>query len=158
MGLPESVVQLLRDHRDAQHLERQTARQLWQEGGWVFASPMGLPLNPNTDYHEWKRLLQVAGVRDGRLHDARHTAATVLMLLGVQERAAMDIMGWATTGMAARYQHVTDPVRADIAKRVGGLIWQTNPSHVRTVENAAVLGKQPVRFTRSRQWRRLKRI
>uniref|UniRef100_UPI002E22DD31 tyrosine-type recombinase/integrase n=1 Tax=Actinoplanes sandaracinus TaxID=3045177 RepID=UPI002E22DD31 len=126
MGLPASVVQLLRDHREVQDRERQTARQLWEEEGWVFTSPTGRPLNPNTDYHEWKRLLRDAGVRNGRLHDARHTAATVLLLLGVQERAAMDIMGWATTGMAARYQHVTDPVRADIAKRVGALIWQAN--------------------------------
>jgi integrase len=55
---------------------------------------------------------------------ARHTAATVLLILGVPERAVMGIMGWATTAMAARYQHVTDSIRADIAKRVGGLIWQ----------------------------------
>jgi integrase len=34
-------------------------------------------------------LLAAAGVRDGRLHDARHTAATVLLLLGVPERAVM---------------------------------------------------------------------
>lgn len=32
--------------------------------------------------------------------------------------------GLATTRMAARYQHMTDPIRADIAKRVGGLIWK----------------------------------
>jgi hypothetical protein len=25
--------------------------------------------------------------------------------------------------MAARYQHVTDTIRQDVAKRVGGLIW-----------------------------------
>jgi integrase len=90
----------------------------------VFATPTGRPLNPNTDYHEWKQLLKDAGLRDGRLHDARHTAAAVLLILGVQERAVMGVMGWASTGMAARYQHVTDPIRADIAKRVGGLIWQ----------------------------------
>jgi integrase len=124
IGLPASVVQLLREHKEAQETDRRRAAQLWQEGGWVFTSPTGRPLNPNTDYHEWKKLLKEAGVRNGRLHDARHTAATVLMLLGVQERVAMDVMGWATTGMAARYQHVTDPVRADIAKRVGGLIWK----------------------------------
>jgi integrase len=135
MGLSESVVQLLREHRESQDQERQKARQLWEESGWVFTSPTGRPLNPNTDYHEWKKLLKVAGVRDGRLHDARHTAATVLMLLGVQERAAMDVMGWATTGMAARYQHVTDPVRADIARRVGGLIWQSpGPSATTAIE------------------------
>jgi integrase len=34
--------------------------------------------------------------------------------------------------MAARYQHVTDPIRADIAKRVGGLIWKA--AEPRTVE------------------------
>jgi hypothetical protein len=28
--------------------------------------------------------------------------------------------------MAARYQHVTDPIRRDIAKRVRGLIWSPN--------------------------------
>jgi integrase len=125
MGLPAELVKLLRDHRETQEQERRTAAQLWHEGGWVFASPVGRPVNPNTDYHEWKKLLKDAGIRDGRLHDARHTAATALLILGVQERAAMDVMGWATTGMAARYQHVTDPVRAEIAERVGGLIWRT---------------------------------
>ena len=34
-----------------------------------------------------------AGVRDGRLHDARHTAATVPLVLGVPERSVMSIMG-----------------------------------------------------------------
>ncbi|GAA0545728.1 hypothetical protein GCM10010172_29250 [Paractinoplanes ferrugineus] len=43
--------------------------------------------------------------------------ATMLMILGVHERLAMDVMGWATTGMAACYQHVTDPVRDDVAGR-----------------------------------------
>jgi hypothetical protein len=42
------------------------------------------PLDPLRDYAEWKQLLQDAGVRDARLHDARHTAATVLLLLGVR--------------------------------------------------------------------------
>jgi len=134
IGLPVFVAELLRTHRALQIDEQRRAAQLWQDGGWVFASPTGRPLNPNTDYHEWKKLLKDAGVRDGRLHDARHTAATVLMLLGVQERAAMDVMGWATTGMAARYQHVSDPVRANIAKQVGSLIW-------RTAEQAAVTEK-----------------
>lgn len=32
-------------------------------------------------------------------------------------------MGWSSTAMAARYQHMTDPLRQDIAKRVGGLLW-----------------------------------
>jgi hypothetical protein len=34
----------------------------------------------------------------------------------------MGLMGWSTTAMAARYQHITSTVRDDVAKRVGGLI------------------------------------
>ena len=61
----------------------------------------------------------------------------MLLVLQVHERAAMGVMGWATTSMAARYQHMTDPIRADIAKRVGGLIWK--PAEPPAVEPAAGL-------------------
>ena len=57
------------------------------------------------------------------MHDARHTAATVLLVLGVPERTLMSVMGWSSTAMAARYQHVTDPIRRDVADRIGGLLW-----------------------------------
>ena len=45
----------------------------------MFTTPTGGPLNPRTDYTEWKRLLERAGVPERRLHDTRHTAATVLL-------------------------------------------------------------------------------
>jgi integrase len=62
-------------------------------------------------------------MRNRRLHDARHSAATVLLVLGVPERTVMSIMGWSTTAMAARYQHVTDLIRQAVAERVDGLLW-----------------------------------
>jgi integrase len=59
-----------------------------------------------------------------RLHDAQHTAATVLLLLGVPERAVMALMGWSHTAMAARYQHLTAAIQDDVATRVGDLLWK----------------------------------
>jgi integrase len=123
IGLPDQLVSLLRQHKAKQDTEREEAAQLWIDGGWLFATPTGGPVNPRTDYTEWKRLLSLAGLRDGRLHDARHTAATVLLILEVAERAVMGIMGWSNSAMAKRYQHLTDQVRHDVAKRVGGLLW-----------------------------------
>lgn len=123
VGLPDEIAGMLKLHREEQDRERRAAGQLWQEGGWVFTSQTGEPLNHSTDYHAWKSLLKRANVREGRLHDARHTAATVLLVLGVPERTVMSIMGWSTTAMAARYQHVTAPIRRDVARRVGGLLW-----------------------------------
>jgi integrase len=123
VGLPDELVSLLKQHREEQAAERETAAQLWRDSGYVFTTPRGEPVNPSTDYHHWKRLLAAAGLRDGRLHDARHTAATVLLILGVPERTVMGLMGWSTTAMAARYQHITGAIRGDVAQRVGGLIW-----------------------------------
>ncbi|MFJ8742388.1 tyrosine-type recombinase/integrase [Embleya sp. NPDC127516] len=128
IGLPDELTKILRRHRELQDAERAQARQLWTETGYVFTSATGAILNPNTDYHHWKELLQEAGVRDARLHDARHTAATVLLLLGVPERIVMAIMGWSSTTMAKRYQHVTDPLLRDTAERVNNLLWKTGTS------------------------------
>jgi len=123
IGVPKELTKVLQAHWKEQAAERTRARQLWKDEGWVFAKRTGEALSPNMDYREWKEILVAAGIRDGRLHDARHTAATVLLLLGVPERAVMDVMGWSSSSMVKRYQHVTAPVRMDIAERVGGLLW-----------------------------------
>ncbi|MFF9237238.1 tyrosine-type recombinase/integrase [Streptomyces sp. NPDC014801] len=124
VGLPEQLVDLLRAHLKAQEAERQVAGQRWEENGLVFPDEYGRSPSHRRDWTEWKALLKEAKVRDGRLHDARHTAATVLLILGVPERAVMGLMGWSTTAMAARYQHMVDAVRTDIARQVDGLIWK----------------------------------
>lgn len=137
VGIPDALVALLREHRACQDGERVLAGQLWQEGGWLFATEVGAPINPRTDWAEWKRLLKRAGIRDGRLHDARHTAATVLLLLGVSERTIMGLMGWSNTAMAHRYAHLVNPIRNDVAKRVDGLLWAGNETETETgPENA----------------------
>ncbi len=124
IGLPDELVALLKHHREEQERERRTAADLWQETGYVFTTPTGGPLNPRTDYTEWKRLLERAGVPERRLHDARHTAATVLLLLQIPDRTVMAIMGWSNTAMAARYQHIIAAIRRDVATSVGGLLWK----------------------------------
>ncbi|MCI0387084.1 site-specific integrase [Streptomyces sp. CNQ085] len=124
IGLPAQLVNLLRRHQGKQEAERKAAGGDWQDEGWLFATETGRGTSPRTDYDAWKELLRAARVRDSRLHDARHTAATVLLILGVPERAVMGLMGWSSTSMAARYQHMVDTVRSGIAEQVDGLIWE----------------------------------
>lgn len=121
--LPDQLFDLLIAHKAAQDEERELAGSLWSEGDWMFAQPNGKPIDPRSDHTEWKALLAEAGVRDARLHDARHTAATVLLVLGIPHRAVMDFMGWSNATMARRYQHVTAAVQNDIAARLGGFLW-----------------------------------
>ncbi|WP_406421056.1 tyrosine-type recombinase/integrase [Streptomyces sp. NBC_00842] len=131
IGAPDELMELLRQHKEDQARERALARELWTEKGYVFTSPIGEPLNPNTDFHKWKDLLKAAEVRDGRLHDARHTAATVLLILGVSDAVVDAIMGWEpgkSARMCRRYQHLTSRVLKDTADKIGGLLWGNDPS------------------------------
>jgi integrase len=115
---------LIAEHRLAQDAEREHAGTEWHEGGWMFAQADGKPIDPRRDHREWKLLLLEAQVHDARLHDARHTAATTLLILGVPERAVMDMMGWSQSAMVRRYSHVTARLRRDIADRLNAHLWE----------------------------------
>ncbi|MDP9798316.1 integrase [Catenuloplanes nepalensis] len=125
VGVPQPLMQALIAHKAAQDAERAAAGDLWHDADWVFAQSGGKPLDPRADYEEWRDLLKAAGVRPARLHDARHTAATMLLVLKVPTRAVMDVMGWSNASMAGRYQHVPAEVLNGIAGQVGGLLWGT---------------------------------
>lgn len=123
VGLPAPLIDALSRHRHEQEREREEAGNLWHGEGWVFTNPVGKPVHPRTDHQEWKALLKAAGVRDARLHDARHTAATMLLVLGVPGRAVMDVMGWSHIAMTTRYQHITTELTVSIADQVGRFLW-----------------------------------
>lgn len=123
VAVPDELYELLMQHEQAQQRERVHAGTAWHDGGWIFTQPNGRSLDPRRDWDEWKSILQEAGVRDARLHDARHTAATVLLLLGVPDRAVMDFMGWSTPTMKTRYMHVTEGIRRDVADQISSYFW-----------------------------------
>lgn len=135
--LPDQLFALLVQHRAEQAREREVAGSVWQEGDWMFAQPTGKPIDPRKDLREWRGLLDEAAVRPARLHDARHTAATVLLLLGVPERAVMEFMGWSNGAMTKRYQHVTAVLRRDIAGRLDGYLWEGNETQTETPNGEA---------------------
>lgn len=76
-----------------QHEQRVVAAIVWEAGGFVFCQGNGRPMDARRDWQAWKALLNSAGVRNARLHDARHTAATMLLQQGVPARVAMQIPG-----------------------------------------------------------------
>ncbi len=74
---------------------------------------------PRADWLAWKQLLNAAGVRDARLHDARHTAATLLLQQGVHPRVAKSILGHAGISLTlGTYSHLVPELSADAARRM----------------------------------------
>ena len=91
--MPQPLVAALRAHRADQNRQRLLAGSLWEDHELVFCQPNGRPIDSRADNREWHQLLAAAGVRKARLHDARHTAATLLLQQGVSPRVAMEILG-----------------------------------------------------------------
>jgi hypothetical protein len=90
----------------------------------VCVQEAGKMIDPSRDWEEWKCLPSEAEVRDGRLHDARHTAATLLLEEGVGARVVMEILGHSQITLTRNtYQHVMQKVIADATQRVATVLF-----------------------------------
>jgi integrase len=124
LALPEQLVAALRTHRATQLEERIAAGPLWEDNDLVFAQANGRPIERKSDWHSWKALLREAGVREVRLHDGRHTAATLLLSEGVHPRVVMEVLGHAQMRTTTdTYSHVMPALGRDAAERMGNALW-----------------------------------
>jgi integrase len=125
--MPQTLIGVLRTHRRAQAEMQLRSGEDREPFGLVFSNEVGYPVDPDAHSKAWKALLARAGVRDARLHDARHSAATYLLVQGVDARTVMDMMGWSQLSMTQRYQHVVPELKHEAAARIDALLWG-NPS------------------------------
>ena len=122
--LPDALRDALRVHRVRQTEQRLAAGNVWEDRGFVFCQPTGRPIDRRRDWQDWKTLLKAAGVRDARLHDARHTAATLLLQQGVPARVVMDILGHSQISLTlGTYSHVVLELAQEAAERMGKALW-----------------------------------
>jgi len=77
-------------------------------GIWSSHDRMGGPLTPMPTGPSGSDSPRRPGVRDSRVHDARHTAATLLLEQAVDIRVVQDVLGHSTLAVTRRYTHVTN--------------------------------------------------
>ena len=86
----------------------------------------------------WKALLATAGVPDARLHDARHTAATLLLEQGVSPKVVQEILGHSSISLTlGTYAHVTRKLAAEAARAMEGSLWGTDEAEAKPTGKAA---------------------
>jgi site-specific recombinase XerD len=68
-------------------------------------------------------VLKQAGVREVRVHDARHTTATLLIAQGVNIRVVQEILGHTRVTTTERYTHVSTPLMLDAGERPASALW-----------------------------------
>ena len=90
--------------------------------GLVWPAPDGQPRRADDDRADWYALLEGAKIHkpDGAkyvLHEARHTAASLLLAAGVDPEVVRAIMGWSSVAMRRTYSHASPEVVRDALSR-----------------------------------------
>jgi integrase len=121
--LPAMCIAPLRWHRMRQAASKLRAGELWDEGGYVFATRNGRPVEPRNVYRSFTRVADSAGLRVIRLHDARHGCATLLTAAGVAPRVVMEILGHSQISITMDvYTHVVQDTQREAISHMDRLL------------------------------------
>lgn len=78
-------------------------------------------LRPNQYFREsFEAAVKRANINDFHMHDLRHTAASYLIMNGVDLRTVADILGHKTISMTMRYTHLLDDHKLKAVDRIAG--------------------------------------
>lgn len=78
-----------------------------KEQDFVFSQLDGKPLLPNTVTHNWIKLVRRIGLDGIRLHDARHSHASLMLKQGVHPKIVQERLGHASIQVTLdTYSHV----------------------------------------------------
>lgn len=93
---------------------------------WIFfgKDPMK-PLNNPTK--AWHRILKAAGVERCRLHDCRHTFASMLVNEGASLFLVQQLLGHASSVTTQRYAHLASSTLRNTSQLVSNLVNKTQP-------------------------------
>ncbi len=118
IALSPSLALVLKEHKENQNLDRVMMGTSLKENDLVFGTPEGKPLLPDTISHAWINTVKRAGLNHFRLHDARHTHASLLLKQGAHPKIVQERLGHATISTTLDlYSHVAPGLQASAAKR-----------------------------------------
>ena len=107
VALPPSLVMVLKQLRDNQRAMRLTIGLAVSNNDLVFAHVNGKPLLPHSISQAWSRLAKRAGYPEVRLHDARHSHASLMLAQGVHPKVVSERLGHNSVSLTLDvYSHV----------------------------------------------------
>lgn len=113
--LPDFVFSALKEHADKQNTNH----------GLMFTTGNGTPFSPRNFIRHFKQSLQKAGLPEIRVHDLRHTTATLLLSQGVHPKVVQEILGHSQISLTMdTYSHMLPELQDEAAEKLSGLFAQ----------------------------------
>jgi integrase len=121
--LTQRAVQALLQWRLGQDIDRQAWGDAYEDHDLVFARENGAPLRPEYVTRRFVVLTRAAGLRQVRLHDLRHGAASLLLAAGVPMAIVSKMLRHSSIGITVdTYGHLADDTARVAADAMGALL------------------------------------
>lgn len=117
--LPAIAAVALLEHRRKQ-LDEQLAKG-WKVDGWnlVFRTLVGTPMDQTKVLRQFQKLLKFAGLPKMRIHDLRHSAASILIAQGVGGKEIAYLLGHASEYFTLQvYGHLMEESKQAVANKM----------------------------------------
>ena len=107
---------------------RQAAERLawgptWSDGGWLFTREDGEPLHPGFVTKRFREAVAATTLPPIRLHDLRHTCATLMLAAGVHAKVVQERLGHATISQTLDiYSHTTPSLHSGAAEKLAAIV------------------------------------
>jgi len=118
ISLPPSLVELFKVYRIDQELLRIQLSVSLNVDDFVFIRPDGSPMNPSAVTLAFRRIIKKAGLKAIRIHDLRHTHATLMLKAGVNPKVVSERLGHANISITLDiYSHVLPGMQEAAAEK-----------------------------------------
>lgn len=127
IDLDATTVVKLRAHKALQLSERAVWGADYQDQDLVFPKENGEPIHPQTYSQAFERLVAASDLPRIRLHDLRHTHATIALRAGVPPKVISERLGHEDPAFTLKqYAHVMPGMQADAARQIAELVAGTS--------------------------------
>jgi integrase len=136
IALSPSTALVLKQHKENQIAERLLTGKPLSDDEMVFCHPDGMPLLPESVTHAWIKLTRRLGMNI-RLHDARHTHASLMLKEGVHPAIVQQRLGHASiTTTIDTYSHILPGLQAAAAKGFDELVNRKNLENEKVITSS----------------------
>ncbi len=123
IALSPSAALVLREHKEKQEAMRAMLGIPLKDDDLVFSQLDGKPLLPSTVTHAWIKLVRRAGLEGVRLHDARHSHASLMLKQGAHPKIVSERLGHANIGITLdTYSHILPGLQEAAADRFDKMV------------------------------------
>ncbi len=122
VNLPSFLIDMLKQHRIQQTELQLKLGEDWENRDLVFPDLHGGYFNPNYLLKVFKKILQEAGMPHMHFHDLRHSAATILLSMGVNMKVIQELLGHSDISITlGRYSHLLPSMQKDAVDKWDGV-------------------------------------